>query len=91
MWHSLFSQRGDCRTGSYVHLSGMTFPWEVPPETVIVEYIDGLWRVVPHRLPVEIFHTREEAIACAWRIAQQFLKAWRVVEKSPPAEGRRSA
>ena len=72
-------------------LLGMTFPWEVPPGTVVVEYVDGLWRVVPHRLRVEIFTTREEAMAYARTVAHQFLIGWRIVEKVRPADARRSA
>ena len=74
----------------FLYLAGMTFPWEVPPETVIVEIIDGRWRVVPYKLPVEMFDTRDEAITRAYQIANLFLNAWRVIEK-PTKELRRSA
>ncbi|HYT69023.1 MAG TPA: hypothetical protein VEL51_21550 [Vicinamibacterales bacterium] len=73
------------------YLTDMTFPWEVPPETVIVERVDGRWRVVPHRLRVEIFETREEAMACALAIANRFLMAWRIVERPMPHDATRSA
>lgn len=72
-------------------LADMTFPWEVPAETIIIEHVDGRWRVVPHRLPVQIFNTREEAFECACRIAHRFLNAWRIVEKSEPLDDVRSA
>lgn len=73
------------------YLSGMTFPWEVPPDTIVVEYVDGHWRVVPYTLPVEIFRTREEAIARAVVIANLFLNAWRIVEKPGDDAATRSA
>ena len=69
----------------------MTFPWDVPPGTVIIEFIDGQWRVVPHQSLVEIFATREEAIARANEIANRFLNTWRIIEKPPTQQMRRSA
>jgi hypothetical protein len=61
----------------------MTFPWEVPKDTIVVEYIDGHWRVVPHGRAVEIFRTRDAAIARAWQIVALYLQPWRILEKTP--------
>jgi hypothetical protein len=60
----------------------MTFPWEVPHDTIVLEYIDGYWRVVPHGRAVELFRTRQKALVRAHEIAALYMPIWRIVEKS---------
>ncbi len=76
---------------SIIRAAEMTLPWEVPPDTIVVEQVDGRWHVVPHRRRVEIFATREEALACARRIAALFMPQWKIVERAAPGSEARLA
>ena len=62
-------------------MSEMTYSWEVPLSTVIVERVVGTWRVVPHNMPLELFETRAEAVARATVIAAMTAKPWNVIIK----------
>lgn len=62
----------------------VTLPWDVPPKTIIVEVVDGRWRVVPHGQPVRTFATRDAALAYASRVAGRFDPVWRIVERERP-------
>jgi hypothetical protein len=76
--------RIDVFTGGDLHASsGLTMPWEVPPGTVVIEYFDGRWRVVPHRGLSRSFATRAEAWAWARQVAACYLPSWTIVEKDP--------
>ena len=70
-------------------LDTITFPWEVPEETIVVEFDGEFWRVVPHRGFVRMFRTREEALEWARARAALYLNMWRIVEYPPVAESRR--
>lgn len=61
-----------------------TFPWEAPEGTVIVEYVDGRWRVVSRGRPVTTFRRRQDALTHAHKIAALFDPVWKVVEREEP-------
>jgi hypothetical protein len=67
----------------------ITFPWEVPEETVVVEFDNGYWRVVPHRGVVRTFTNRDDALEWARMVASIYLAPWRIVEIPPAQESRR--
>jgi hypothetical protein len=62
-------------------MDGITLPWDVPPNTIVIEYFDGRWRVVPHRGLSRSFDTREDAWAWARQIASAFPVPWTISEK----------
>jgi hypothetical protein len=62
----------------------LTLPWDVPPKTIVVEFVDGRWRVVPHGRMAVTFATREAALCYAQRIAALFDPVWRIVERPEP-------
>jgi hypothetical protein len=74
--------------GAYGYATnGITLPWDVPPNTIVIEYFDGRWRVVPHRGLSRSFETRDEAWAWARQIAAAFPIPWTISEKP---QGRRT-
>jgi hypothetical protein len=58
----------------------VTFPWEVPPNTIIVERSQGRWRVVSLGRPVAFFRRRDDALGHARRIAAVFVTPFRIIE-----------
>jgi len=62
----------------------ITFPWEVPPGTILVEYGYGRWRVVSRDRAVATFDSRNAALAYARQIAVLFIPLWKIVEVDPP-------
>jgi hypothetical protein len=70
-------------TGPY--LAAVTFPWEVPSGTIVVEYGYGRWRVVSRDRAVTTFGTREAALAHARQIASLYLPGWTIVERDEPS------
>jgi hypothetical protein len=60
---------------------GITMPWDVPPNTIVIEYFDGRWRVVPHRGLSRSFDTREAAWTWARQLATLFPVPWSITEK----------
>jgi hypothetical protein len=62
----------------------ITFPWEVPSGTIIVEYGYGRWRVVTRDRAVATFGSRDAALMHARQIAVLFIPLWKIVEVDPP-------
>ena len=63
-------------------LRSITLPQDVPPNTVVVEEIDGTWRVViPVGYPTRTFTSRDAAVAWARQFTRLFLNHWEIVEK----------
>ena len=71
-------------------LLGITLPGDVPQGSVVVEYDEGLWRVITYGRPTESFRSREEALQRARAIAAIYSPAWVIVE-TPHQESRRIA
>lgn len=65
-------------------LSGITFPWEAPDRTIIIEYQDGRWRVVTRGRPVQVFRRRDDAWAYAREIAALYIPGWEIIERDAP-------
>jgi hypothetical protein len=65
-------------------LSCITFPWEVPERTIIVEYGDEQWRVVTRGRPVQLFRRREDALAYANQIAGLYIPDWSIIDRDLP-------
>jgi hypothetical protein len=66
-------------------LACITFPWEVPDGTVVVEYGYGRWRVVSRGRAVATFATRDAALTHARMIAALYIPAWTIVERDAPS------
>jgi hypothetical protein len=62
----------------------ITFPWEVPSGTIVVEYSHGRWRVITRDRAVATFGSREAAMTHARQIAALFIPLWKIVERDPP-------
>jgi hypothetical protein len=71
-------------------VDGITMPWDVPPNTIVIEYFDGRWRVVPHRGLSRSFDSRDEAWAWARQIAAGFPVPWTIAERPSSRRTRRA-
>ena len=73
----------DCLS-SPAMLSCITFPWEVPEATVIVEYENEYWRVVTRGRPVKTFRRRQDAMEYALQIAGLYVPRWTIIDRDAP-------
>jgi hypothetical protein len=67
-------------------LSGITLPWEVPDDAIVVEFFEGRWRVVSRGRVTELFRDRETALARAKCIAGRFDRTLTIIERTPERE-----
>lgn len=75
------NQQGQGTNEAQPHIRCATMPWDVPRQTVIIEYAEGRWRVVSRARPVAYFRHREDALRHAHAIAALFTPPFTIVER----------